>query len=59
MSALLDDKEEMNEQKDRKQIRKKSKNNRVCLSIFAFVMLLLYRFLFMRRKQKVMGIQLR
>ena len=40
MSALMDNKEGMNEQKDRKTDRKKDKKKRLCLSILALIMLL-------------------
>jgi hypothetical protein len=40
MSALLDNKEEMNEQKDRKTDKKKGKKKRVCLSILVLILLL-------------------
>ena len=40
MSALLDNKEEINEQKDRKTDKKKGKKKRLCLSILVLIMLL-------------------
>ena len=40
MSALLDNKEEINEQKDRKMDKKKGKKKRLCLSILVLIMLL-------------------